>query len=176
MTGDLICPNVQSKTYPVHGSWINFKDKFPDLDWSKAVEYSKDGKGKGKGKKGEGSGNGKSSKGGLTRNPNNGRFQTNTVQVPHGEVEPGFEFADHADVPGTNPYRVLTVAQNSETAQSMSFEDVAVQKEIDATPPGPSGQEQWLKIAGSGSHHMLHGLVVFTFRSCRCISTAVRIW
>ena len=96
MAGDLICPNVQSKKYPVHGSWIKFKDKFPDLDWSKAVEYSDEGKGKGsgKGKKGTGSGTGKSSKGNSSRNPTNGRFQTNTVQVQDGQVEPGFEFAE----------------------------------------------------------------------------------
>ena len=124
------------------------------MDWSNAVEYSKDSKGKGKGKKGKGSGKGKSSKGGATRNPINGRLQTNTVQVPDGEVEPGCEFADHADVPGTNPYGFLTVAQKSEIAQSMSFEDVAVQEEIVATPPGTSGQEQWLKIAGSESHQV----------------------
>ena len=36
----------------------------------------------------------------------------------------------------------------------MSFEDVAVQEEIATTPPGTSGQEQWLNIAGSESHHM----------------------
>ncbi len=112
MAVDLICPNVRNKKYPVHGSWVEFKDKFPDLDWSKAVEYSRDKKGKGKGKKSKGSGKGKSSKGCVTRNPTNGRFQTNTVQVPDGEVEPGFEFADHGNVPGTNPYRVLTVTQN----------------------------------------------------------------
>ena len=57
MAGDLIVPNVQSKKYPVHGSWIKFMDIFFNLDWSKAVEYIKAGKGKGK-EKGE-------SKGGL---------------------------------------------------------------------------------------------------------------
>ena len=46
MAGGLICPNVQSKKYPVHGSWIKFKEEFPNLDWSRAVEYSNDGKGK----------------------------------------------------------------------------------------------------------------------------------
>ena len=44
MASDLICPNVQNKKYLVHGSWIKFKDQFPDLDWSKAVEYSEEGK------------------------------------------------------------------------------------------------------------------------------------
>ena len=106
MAGDLICPNVQNKKYPAHSSWIKFKDKFHDLDWTKAVEHAKGNKGKGKGEKGKGSGKGKSSKGGVTRNPTNGRFQTNTVQVPGGEVEPGFEFANPS-VSGHNPYCVL---------------------------------------------------------------------
>ena len=85
----------------------------------------------------KGSGKGKSSKGGVTRNPNNGRFQTNTVQVQDGEVEPGFESAERSELPGNQPHRVLTVAQNSETAQSMSFEEVSVAEE-NATPLGTS--------------------------------------
>ena len=36
----------------------------------------------------------------------------------------------------------------------MSFVDIAVPEEIDETPPGTSGQEQWIKIAGSESNHM----------------------
>jgi hypothetical protein len=153
MAGDLICPNVQSKKYPVHGSWIKFKDKFPDSDWSKAVEYSDEGKGKGsgKGKKGKGIGKGKSSKGNISRNPNNGRFQTNTVQVQDGQVEPGFEFAEREELSGNQPHRVLAVAQTSETAQSMSFEEVSVAEE-DVTPPGTS--KEWINIPGSGSHHI----------------------
>ena len=153
MAGDLICPNVQSKTYPVHGSWIKFKDKFPDLDWFKAVEYSDEGKGNcsGKRKKGKGSGKGESSNGNISRNPNKRRFQTNTVQVQDGQVEPGFEFAEREELSGNQPHRVLAVAQTSETAQSMSFEEVSVAEE-DVTPPGTS--KEWINIPGSGSHHM----------------------
>ena len=151
MAGDLICPNVQNKRYPVHGSWIKFKDKFPDLDWSKAVEYSNEGKGKGSGngKKGTGTGKGKSSKGNITRNLYNGRFQTNTVQVQDGE-DPGFELAEREGLSGNQPHRVLAVVQTSETAQSMSFEEVSVAEE-DVTPPGNS---EWINIPGSGSHHI----------------------
>ncbi len=127
--------------------------EFPNLDWSKAVEYSNEGKGKdsGKGKKGKGNGKGKG-KGNVTRNPNNGRFQANTVQVQDGDVEAGFEFAEREGLSGNQPHRVLTVVQPDETAnQFLSFEEVPVEEE-NVTPPGNT--QEWIDIPGSQSHHI----------------------
>ena len=69
-----------------------------------------------------------------------------------GEVEPGFEFAERVELPGNQPHRVLAVTRKSETAQSMSFEEVSVAEEV-ATPPGTSGGE-WINIPGSGPHRI----------------------
>ena len=51
MAGDLICPNVQNKKYPVHSSWINFKDKFLIWIGLRRSSMQKAIKGKEKGKK-----------------------------------------------------------------------------------------------------------------------------
>ncbi len=46
---------------------------------------------------------------------------------------------------------MLAVAQTSETAQSISVEEVSVAEE-GVTPPGNS--QEWINIPGSGSHHI----------------------
>ena len=55
------------------------------------------------------------------------------------------------ELSGNQPHRVLAVAQTSETAQSMSCEEVSVAEE-DVTPRGTS--KEWINIPGSGSHHI----------------------